>query len=384
MAQLGAAASVQRAMRIFLVSMCLLAGLAACVGEPAAAAPARVLHPHLVHDWVRWLGPVDATRVAFGRVSASSSDVNDLSLAVRDDAGATKTFAVPTGCSSQAAGGGRIVFQCGYTDASNPNDPVRHLAVMSATGDEVARPDARRLGSIDGVGAQWIASASDADTGATTPRRKTLLNWRTGEERVVDPTDPGTTLDLDVPSGVRALCAPLRSVPSRPARWAFDLSLLPVTLHAPWALVTTEDGIVGNLESGSVMFTGPTTVLRRCGSGQPVAVPEAFRHGAVLGYGWLAANARARGAYRIDLWRLSDGHRFIIPRSGVLSFTRRRLYIFTRPDKYPTDYRLGSVATVQLPTRYSAPSRPRCRTAARLRPTPHGARGRRCRAPSPG
>jgi hypothetical protein len=339
-------------MRKFLTTMCLLAGFAPCVGPSAAAAPARVLHPHPVgDDWVRWLGPVDDTSVAFGRLLATGPDTGDLSLAVRDDTGGVKTLPVPAGCRSQAAGGGRIVLQCGAIDRSNPNDLVRHLAVMSATGDELARVDARRLGSIDGIGAQWVATALTPDPDVTMPRRKALLNWRTGEERVVDPTDPGVVLDLNAPSGFSALCAPLRSVPSLPAMWAFDPSLLPVTVHVPWALVTTKDGIVTDAVSGSVTFTGPETILRRCGSAQPVAVPKPFRRGAVLGYGWLAVSTQANGLHRIDLLRLSDGHRFVVPRSGVPSFTRRRLYIFNRPVKYPTDHNIGSVATVQLPRR---------------------------------
>jgi len=337
-------------MRKLTLSLLTLAVAVATVAGPAAAAPMRVLHPHQVAGWVRWLGPVDATHVAFGYIRADSTDLRDVTMAVRDDSGGLTTFPPPAGCWSMAAGGGHIAFQCGYPDRSTP-DPVWPASVMSATGDERSDVDAHLPGLISRVGTQWIQIDQGTDGNWTTPMRSALLDWRTGEERAADPTDPAVRMDADAASGVSPLCAPLRSVPRSPAMRPFGLSLLPVVVHAPWALVTTDDGIVGDPHSGSVVFRGAHTTLRRCGAAGPVAVPKAFGRDAVLGYGWLGANVRVNGRRRIDLMRLADGRRFTVPGRGALSFTGGRLYIFDRPGKTTTDYHEGSVATVQLPRR---------------------------------
>jgi hypothetical protein len=328
----------------------LVAVLAASASTAAAArtAPVRTLKPHEVASWVRWLGATDDTHVAYGRIPTDGSATADTQMVVRPDAGTSATFAPPPGCTSTAAGGGRVLFGCGWDDVGQ-STAVEHVAVMSATGAELTRTSMPGGGGLTAIGEQWIEVPRGTDGNWTTPARMTLLNWHTGETRDVDPTDPATVLDLDADTGVSPLCSGVRAVPRRPEMRPFGLSDLPVVVRAPYALVTTDDGIVGDPASGRVVFSGEHTALHRCGSPKPIALPKPFARGAVLGYGWVATAAEHDGRAVTDLVRLSDRRRFTVPMPGVATFTRGRLYLMNRPGKYPTDPVIGSVSTVQLP-----------------------------------
>lgn len=314
----------------------------------ANAAPVRTLKPHEVASWVRWLGAIDDTRVAYGRLGDDSSRQADTQMVVRPDAGPSTTFAPPAGCTSWAPGSHRFLFSCGF--ANTPQTPVReHLAVTSATGDEVARVDRTVAGVAYGVGTEWIEVLRETDGNWTTPAGETLLNWHTGEAKDVDPTDAGTVIDPDSATGLSALCPGVRAVPRRAETRVFRLSNLPVWTVGSFALVQTTDGVVGDPKSGSVVIGDVTMSLHRCGSSKPVTLPSDFRNGATLGYGWLATSVERNGRSVTDLIRLSDRRRFTVPMTGAMTFTRHRLYLMDRPDRSGGDYVDGSVFTVVLP-----------------------------------
>jgi hypothetical protein len=304
-----------------LLTFTVAAMLAAPAG--ASAGTPRALTPHEVAPATVWLGTPDATTAAY-RTPASGSAI------LRADAGRVTTVPAPDGCSARAAGSGRIAYVCGpavqterAVAGTTLGGVTRPLAVTSTTGGDVVRLDQWLHADAAGiyaeepsaVGERWIRSRNggyhDHDGYAD-------LNWRTGEQREWDLTDPRRVSDLDAPELTAPLCAPLRAEVLPPA----DISpggvvrQQPVTVRGRWVLITHATEPV-------------TATLHRCGTAAPVKLPSGFDL-PVLGDGWLAQSHRNG----IRLLRLSDNRQFRVPRVTSaqasdlqLSLTKGRLYV---------------------------------------------------------
>jgi hypothetical protein len=284
----------------------------------AAGAP-RALTPHEVAPAAVWLGTPDATTAAY-RTPASGSAI------LRADAGRVTTVPAPDGCSARAAGGGRIAYVCGpaaqterVVAGTTLGGVTRPLAVTSTTGGDVVRldqwlhADAAGLYAAEpfAVGAQWIRSRN---RGYHDHDGYVDLNWRTGEQREWDLTDPRRVSDLNAPELTAPLCAPLRA------------EVLPLGDISPGGVVRQQPVTV---RGRWVLITHATVTLHRCGTAAPVKLPSGFDL-PVLGDGWVAQSHRNG----IHLLRLSDKRQFRVPRVTSaqandlqLSLTKGRLYV---------------------------------------------------------
>lgn len=321
-------------MRKTLIAAALLATATLPTTTAAAATKTRALTAHQVAPRAAWLGTPDAATAAFRTVDPGPA-------VTRTDAGAVATVPAPDGCGAGAAGGGRIAYVCG-TDSYVPDGMgtwfVRHLAVTSTTGGEVVRLDQRTAVGADGlnpsalgtIGAQWIRSiwAEYHAIGYV------YVNWRTGEQRQGQPTDPAHPDDLDAPGLTGTLCAPLKAVVQPVDQYAnVDVRMPPVTVRGRWVLITRS-------------LSPARATLHPCGRAAAVALPAGF--GApVLGDGWLAQ----QHADGVHLLRLSDRRQFRVPGmkdARVLHFTKGRLYSEGRLDDAGG---AGALHTVVLPKR---------------------------------
>ena len=336
----------------------LLPAVAALLGAGSAEAATLRAHRVLAADDVHWLGQAGPDAVAW-----RTKGFEEAPAIVRYDDGRVATVPAPAGCDAQTVGSGRVGYICGIDEVAGQPRVIRHVAVSSLAGDDIARIDAEV--PINGptghypvnpaaVGDQWIRSLNgDYHSGEWWED----INWHTGEVRENHEPDLTQVADLDAADLMVPLCAPLRAVPIPSPD--DSLSRWPVTVHGRWALI-----------DHNYSWNGDWTSLYRCGSSKPVHLfPAATSGTPSLGDGWAgqAWTLKPRG-WRVEIVRLADRRRVVVsglPRLGrggsvSLTFTAGRAYLVSHID-HKIDRAEDVVFTVKLPAREASWPASRCR-----------------------